>query len=170
MDFMQNVAKANILLANVAQATLFATRFAKILETLAAKPDKTPWVIFLEGELGAGKTTFVRACLQTLGEKGKIKSPTYTILESYDINKWHIYHLDLYRLVDPEELYFLGLEDHLTPESIFFVEWPRKGREFLPEPDVLLNYQFLAQGRALEFSVLNKRAEPLLEAIHEICV
>lgn len=167
---MQGIAKSQIVLANVAQATALATRFAKILEKLAAKPDKLPWVFFLEGELGTGKTTFVRACLQALGETGKIKSPTYTILESYDIKKWNVYHLDLYRLTDPEELYFLGLEDHYTEDSIFFIEWPRRGQELLPEPDIILHYQFLAQGRALEFSVLNKRAEPLLEAIHEICV
>lgn len=167
---MQIIAKAHILLANVTQATLFAKRFAKILETLATKADKTPWIIFLEGELGAGKTTFVRACLQTLGEKGKIKSPTYTILESYTIKHWNIYHLDLYRLADPEELYFLGLEDYFVPESIFFVEWPDKGRDTLPEPDILLDYKLLAQGRALEFMILSQRAQPLLEAIHEICV
>lgn len=167
---MQNPAKTHIVLANVFQVTTLANRFAQILEEQATRFNKTPWVIFLEGDLGTGKTTFVRACLQALGEKGKIKSPTYTILESYAIKQWQIYHLDLYRLADPEELHFLGIEDHLTANSIFFIEWPRKGHDVLPKPDLLLNYKFLAQGRALELTAFSQRAIPLLEAIHEICV
>lgn len=167
---MQNFAKAHIALANVSQVTTLANRFAQILETQITCFNKTPWIIFLEGDLGTGKTTFVRACLQALGEQGKIKSPTYTILESYTVKTWQVYHLDLYRLADPEELNFLGIEDHLTADSIFFIEWPRKGHDALPAPDITLNYKFLAQGRALELTAFSQRAMPLLEAIHEICV
>lgn len=162
--------KGQVVLANVSQATLLAKRFAHLLETQIALSNKTPWVVFLEGELGAGKTTFVRACLQALGETGKIKSPTYTILESYAIKNWQILHLDLYRLVDPEELLFLGIEDYLLPDTIFFIEWPRRGLDILPKPDITLHYKFLAQGRALEMTAFSPRAFPLLEAIHEICV
>ena len=167
---MSNPAKAHIVLANVAQVTTLAKRFAQLLEENAARFNKTPWVIFLEGDLGTGKTTFVRACLQAMGETGKIKSPTYTIFESYEIKQWQIYHLDLYRLADPEELHFLGLEDYFTENSIFFIEWPRKGLGVVPQPDIVLNYKFLAQGRALELTAFSQRALPLLESIHEICV
>lgn len=162
--------KGQVVLANVSQACVLANQFANILEKQMTLSNKTPWVIFLEGELGAGKTTFVRACLQALGEKGKVKSPTYTILESYTIKEWHIHHLDLYRLADPEELYFLGIEDYLVPNTILFVEWPRRGIDVIPNPDITLHYKFLAQGRALELTAFSQRAQPLLEAIHEICV
>ena len=167
---MRDLAKAHIVLANVSQVTTLANRFAQLLEDQATQYNKTPWIIFLEGDLGTGKTTFVRACLQAMGETGKIKSPTYTILESYEIKKWHIFHLDLYRLADPEELHFLGIEDHFTSDAIFFIEWPKKGLGVLPKPDIVLNYKFLAQGRALELTAFSQRALPLLESIHEICV
>lgn len=169
-SFMSDYAKAHIVLANVAQVTTLARRFAQLLEDNATRFNKTPWMIFLEGDLGTGKTTFVRACLQAMGETGKIKSPTYTILESYEIKQWKIFHLDLYRLADPEELHFLGLEDYFTEDSIFFIEWPRKGLGVLPKPDIVLHYKFLAQGRALELTAFSQRALPLLESIHEICV
>ncbi len=167
---MRDLAKAPIVLANVSQVTMLANRFAHLLEQQATQFNKTPWVIFLEGDLGTGKTTFVRACLQAMGEKGKIKSPTYTIIESYSIKQWQVFHLDLYRLVDPEELNFLGIEDYCTSDAIFFIEWPKKGFSVLPKPDIALNYKFLAQGRALELAAFNQRALPLLESIHEICV
>jgi tRNA threonylcarbamoyladenosine biosynthesis protein TsaE len=170
ITLMQNPAIAQIALANVSQATLLAKRFAQLLEQQAKLFDKAPWVIFLDGDLGTGKTTFVRAVLQTLGEKGKIKSPTYTILESYTIQQWQLFHLDLYRLADAEELHFLGLEDHFTANAIFFVEWPKKGGAVLPHPDIVLHYKFLAQGRTLEMTAFSQRAVPLLESVHEIYV
>lgn len=163
-------AKAQIILANVPQVTLLAKRFSQLLEKSAARFNKTPWIIFLEGDLGTGKTTFVRACLQAMGETGKIKSPTFTVLETYELKQWQIFHLDLYRLADPEELNFLGIEDYFTENAIFFIEWPRKGLGILPKPDILLHYKFLAQGRALELTAFSQRALPLLESIHEICV
>ncbi len=167
---MQNPVRAKINLANVSQVTLLAKRFAELLEKQTQLFNKTPWIIFLSGDLGSGKTTFVRAVLEALGEKGKIKSPTYTIIESYTIKQQQIFHLDLYRLADPEELYFLGLEDYLINDTIFFVEWPTKGSSVLPKPDILLHYTFLAQGRTLEITALSQRALPLLESVHEIYV
>lgn len=167
---MHSLAKAQIILANVPQVSVLANRFAQLLEQQAAISNNTPWVIFLEGDLGTGKTTFVRACLQAMGEKGKIKSPTYTILESYDIKQWQILHLDLYRLSDAEELQFLGIEDHFISDTIFFVEWSKKGGNILPEPDFLLHYKFLSQGRAVELTAFSQRALPLLESVHEMYV
>lgn len=167
---MEKTNKTQITLANLSQVSLLANRFAQLLNKAMSKSNKTPWFIFLEGDLGTGKTSFVRGVLQAMGEKGKIKSPTYTIIESYQIDSWQVLHLDLYRLSDPEELAFLGLEDYFTENTVFFVEWPKKGDIMLPKPDLLLCYQFLAQGRELELTAFSSRAAPLLESVYEIYI
>ncbi len=167
---MQNIARVQVTLTSVSQVTLLAKRFAELLEQQATVFSQTPWIIFLDGDLGTGKTTFVRSVLQAMGEKGRIKSPTYTILESYMIKKLHILHLDLYRLVDPDELHFLGIDDYLDENTIFFIEWPKKACSMLPRPDLLLHYNFLAQGRSLELTAFSQQAVPLLESIHEVCI
>lgn len=165
---MSNINRAQINLANVSQLTLFAKRFAKLLEQQMRLFSEDPWLIFLDGDLGTGKTTFVRAVLQSMGEQGKIKSPTYTIIETYTINAWHILHADFYRLADPEELYFLGIDNYLNEKTIFFIEWPQKGAKMLPKPDLLLHYKFLPQGRALELTSFSERSALLMESVHEV--
>lgn len=103
----------------------------KVLATL-----KAPAVIYLSGELGTGKTTFVRGALRSLGYQGRVKSPTFTVVESYSINQIDIYHFDLYRLSDPEELDFIGIRDYASERSITFFEWPDKGQSFIPPATV----------------------------------
>ncbi len=107
-------------------------------------------IVYLRGELGTGKTTFVRALLRELGHRGAVKSPTYTIVEPYDIGGRPVYHLDLYRLADPEELEFLGFEDYLSPESLCLIEWPDKGDGMLPPPDLELMLTHREVGRGVE--------------------
>lgn len=98
-------------------------------------------VIFLDGTLGMGKTTLSRMLIQGLGWTDRVKSPTYTLFEQYDVAGSQVYHFDLYRLTDPEELEFLGVRDLDSQGSIWLIEWPEKGDGFLPEADIRLQLE-----------------------------
>lgn len=93
-------------------------------------------VVTLAGELGAGKTTLVRALLRALGVTGYVRSPTYTLIEPYEAAGRRVRHLDLYRLNDPQELEFLGIRDLDPVEELIFIEWPERGKAALPPADV----------------------------------
>jgi tRNA threonylcarbamoyladenosine biosynthesis protein TsaE len=120
--------------------------------TLAKSCDPLTGIwIYLSGELGAGKTTFVRGFLQGLGlsETERVKSPTYTLLESYEIQGKAIYHFDFYRIKTPLELTYLGLEEYFTPSNICLVEWPDDFMNQLPIPDIFVFLTPHAKGREL---------------------
>lgn len=109
-------------------------------------------LVFLEGDLGAGKTTLVRAFLRALGYAGPVKSPTYTLVEPYEIGDRRILHFDLYRLVDPEELEYLGVREDMDDAGLCLVEWPSQGQGWLPVPDLVLSLSPRGRGRALELT------------------
>lgn len=106
-------------------------------------------LVYLHGDLGAGKTTLVRGLLRELGHQGSVRSPTYTLIESYEAGGQVVHHLDLYRLGDPEELEFLGLRDLLDGAALLLVEWPERGVGMLPQADLVIDIEHAPPGRRL---------------------
>lgn len=124
-----------------------------------------PLVIYFQGQLGAGKTTLVRALLRALGISGAIKSPTYALLEPYQTESMLIYHFDLYRLVDAEELDYLGIRDYLQDDAICLIEWPEKGKGHLPEADIHCKIDILADARKIILSSNNKKGLAIIDQL-----
>ena len=106
-----------------------------------------PAVVYLEGALGAGKTTLVRSVLRGWGHEGPVRSPTYTLLETYRLAPGEVHHLDLYRLGDPEEVEFLGIRDLEGPTALWLIEWAERGGDRLPGADYVVDIAFSGQGR-----------------------
>ncbi|HET7675928.1 MAG TPA: tRNA (adenosine(37)-N6)-threonylcarbamoyltransferase complex ATPase subunit type 1 TsaE [Gammaproteobacteria bacterium] len=124
-------------------------------------------VIALSGDLGAGKTTLVRAMLRALGVEGYIRSPTYTLVEPYKIGGRQIYHLDLYRLGDPGELEFLGVRDLDPATDLILVEWPERGGQSLPAADLAVEIDLAEPGRRVELRGHGARGGALLTRLSE---
>jgi tRNA threonylcarbamoyladenosine biosynthesis protein TsaE len=120
--------------------------------------------LHLAGDLGAGKTTFARALLQALGVDARIKSPTYSLIESYRVDALDIHHLDLYRIADAGELEWLGLEDLATDSALMLIEWPERGAGHLPPPDLRLGLRHAGDARDVEASAVSARGEGFLAA------
>lgn len=103
--------------------------------------------VYLDGNLGAGKTTLVRGLLRTLGVTGAVKSPSYTLLEPYEVSRLNLYHFDFYRFKNPQEFADAGFSEYFGPGAVCLVEWPGKAGEFLPAPDLRIALQVTGSGR-----------------------
>lgn len=127
-------------------------------------------VIYLHGDLGAGKTALTRAILHAAGHTGRVKSPTYTLAEPYEVvidqRPVTMTHFDLYRMVDPEEFLEAGFREHFNDNSICIVEWPEKGASVLPEPDIAVTFAVANSGRDVELRALSDKGNQCLARLN----
>jgi tRNA threonylcarbamoyladenosine biosynthesis protein TsaE len=114
-------------------------------------------IIFLEGDLGTGKTTLSRGLIRALGHQGAVKSPTYTLVEPYEDFDFPLYHFDLYRLSDPEEVDFLGVDEYFQAPAVCLIEWPQRGAGHLPTADLQLRLSDKGTGRQIDCQALTGR-------------
>lgn len=135
----------------------FGARIARVTQGVG--------VIFLEGDLGAGKTTLSRGIIRGLGHDGAVKSPTFTLVEPYEIGPVRAFHFDLYRLVDPEELEFLGIRDYFEGDALCLLEWPQRGAGFLPKPDLTITITPHNNGRSVHLLSQGSRGEAWCAAL-----
>jgi len=149
--------------ASIVFAQAFARAVSSYWQTDLVNPKSQ--IIYLLGDLGAGKSFFSRAFIQYFLPDQKVKSPTYTLVESYSVLNKMIHHFDLYRLCDPEELEYLAIRDLLCENSLALVEWPQKGEGILPAADLVIEMIHLEQGRDVRVTAHNAVGEAILGAI-----
>src|SRR5574340_309810 len=126
---------------------------------------KPGMVVYLRGDLGAGKTTLVRGVLNALGYAGRVKSPTYTLVEPYHASGLDLRHFDLYRLRDEEEWEAAGFREEFDGHNIFFIEWPEKAPGLIPQADVEISFEILARGRKLGILANTEMGRQCLEQL-----
>jgi len=151
------VSEVTLYLADEQAMSDFGARIARITQGHG--------LIFLEGNLGMGKTTLSRGIIRGLGHAGAVKSPTFTLVEPYEIGDFRAFHFDLYRLVDPEELEYLGIRDYFEDDALCLIEWPDKGAGFLPKPDLTITISPQDSGRSLKILSQGSRGEAWCAAL-----
>jgi tRNA threonylcarbamoyladenosine biosynthesis protein TsaE len=127
-------------------------------------------VIYLQGDLGAGKTTLSRGLIRALGHQGAVKSPTYTLVEPYEDFEFPLYHFDLYRLSHPEEVEFLGVDDYFKPPAVCLIEWPGRGKGFLPSADIHFFLADEGDGRRLSWQADTVKGAEIANKLNKLLV
>lgn len=154
---VENTTQATFLLTDEASTARFGQALANHIGF--------PGVITMQGQLGAGKTTLVRAILRGLGYSGLVKSPTYTLVEEYQLDVGSLLHFDLYRLGDPEELEFMGMRDYLGTGSLVVIEWSEKGRGMLPVPDLDIRFEILDIERKVSVDAHSESGKAIIAGV-----
>lgn len=149
-------------LADTDETVMLGQHLAQVIQLL-----NRGVVAYLNGDLGAGKTTLTRGFVQGMGHKGNVKSPTYTLVEPYELTPWQIYHFDLYRLADPEELEYMGIRDYFSEKSCAFIEWPEKGEGILQKADIVINLAYSGEKRWVDFFAENREGEAILALLSQ---
>ncbi|MGL1958233.1 MAG: tRNA (adenosine(37)-N6)-threonylcarbamoyltransferase complex ATPase subunit type 1 TsaE [Colwellia sp.] len=127
--------------------------------------DKQGLVVYLNGDLGAGKTTLTRGFVRAMGHSGNVKSPTYTLVEPYELCDWRVYHFDLYRLGDAQELEYMGIRDYFSKDCCCFIEWPEKGAECLAKADIVINMDYQEEQRIIHLQACSVRGNKVLNSL-----
>lgn len=122
-------------------------------------------VFHLRGGLGSGKTTFARGFIREAGHTGLVKSPTFTLVESYTLGGHRVHHFDLFRVADPEELEFMGVRDYFSPDARCLVEWSERGEGVLPPGDVRLDFAYMPRGRRVQWAAVTPRGREIVAAL-----
>jgi tRNA threonylcarbamoyladenosine biosynthesis protein TsaE len=122
-------------------------------------------IVYLEGDLGMGKTTLVRGILRGFGYEGPVKSPTYTIVEPYDVVGGEVFHFDLYRVTDPEELEYMGIRDYFSDNSLCLIEWAEMGVGVLPKADLVVSINRIKQGRQVSLEAKTEKGHVALNTL-----
>ena len=123
---------------------------------------KQSLVVYLHGDLGAGKTTLTRGFVCGMGHSGKVKSPTYTLVEPYELPPWRVFHFDLYRLSDAEELEYMGIRDYFNDDCCCFIEWPEKGKGLLAKADLIITISYQDEQRIINIVAESVYGEQVL--------
>ena len=141
----------------------FGAQLAAVIGTI-----DTPLLILMNGDLGAGKTTISRGILQGLGHQGAVKSPTYTLVEPYQLDLGKIYHFDLYRLMDPEELEHIGFSDYLSEAKLCIIEWPENGGSYIPQADISIDIKLHESVRQVTLGSSTESGKQCINLLQQI--
>lgn len=152
---------------NEAEMLKFGSRLATHFRLMLDEDPHASLVVYLNGELGAGKTTLTRSIVQSFGYVGNVKSPTYTLVEEYALSPYALYHFDLYRLADPEELEFMGIRDYFRAQTICLLEWASRGKGMIPPPDLVVQIDYAEPGRTLTLQEQSPRGQHIIAKISE---
>ncbi|MEY8201384.1 MAG: tRNA (adenosine(37)-N6)-threonylcarbamoyltransferase complex ATPase subunit type 1 TsaE [Colwellia sp.] len=139
-----------------------------LAEVLKSATVQQALVVYLNGDLGAGKTTLTRGFVRGMGHVGNVKSPTYTLVEPYELANWRIFHFDLYRLADAEELEYMGIRDYFNNDCCCFIEWPEKGTGLLAKADLIINIAYQDEQRIIKLQAESAHGEQVMTAFSQI--